>query len=125
MAALTVSGSSCRRNSGHRSTVPPAKSMRVGARASTRSGIETPGPRPVTVQDGLRVALRLERHEDARLPESVDRERVQDMADVGRKAYGDAVELQDALDELGFEVAPGSVHDDGHGFVLGLRPIIV
>src|SRR5437773_9128310 len=93
--------------------------MRVGARASTRSGIETPGPRPVTVQDGLRVALRLERHEDARLPESVDRERVQDMADVGRKAYGDAVELQDALDELGFEVAPGSVHDDGHGFVHG------
>src|SRR2546428_618263 len=122
MAALTVSGSSCSRYSGHRSTVPPARSIRVGARASTRSGIETPRFRPVAGQDGLRLALRLERHEDARLAESVHRERIQEMADVGCQADGDAVELQDALDELGFEVAPGSVHDDGHGFVHGSPP---
>src|SRR5882672_12947679 len=104
MAALTVTGSSCNRKSGHRSMVPPARSMRVGARASTRSGIEVPRPGTVSGEDDVGLALRRERHQDARLAQSVDGERVQGVADVGRQPDGDAVELQNALDELGLQI---------------------
>src|SRR2546425_5974767 len=91
--------------------VPPARSMRVGARASTRSGIETSRPGLVPGDDVLRLDLRLPRHENPRLAQSVDRERVQGVADAGRQADRDAVELEETLDELGLEVAPGAVHN--------------
>src|SRR2546425_9388560 len=114
MAALTVTGSACSRNRGQRSMVPPARSMRVGASASTRSGINAPRLRSVSGQDGVRLPFRLERHEDACLSQSVDRERVQGVADIGRQADGDSVKLQNALDELGLQIAPGAIDDGGH-----------
>src|SRR6266850_5249233 len=116
MAALTVTGSSWRRYSGHRSMVPPARSMRVGASASTFSGIDATGARPMARQDVLRLVLGLPRDQDARLTQAVHGERVERVADVGRQADGDPVLFEDPLDQLRFEVAPGAVDDGGdHG----------
>src|SRR5437867_6454023 len=125
MAALTVTGSSCRRQSGHRSIVPPARSIRVGARVSTRSGIETPGRALMPCDDVLRFVFRLSRYQNPRLAQPVDRERVKGVADIGRQAHRDAVELEDSLDQLRLEVAPGAVDDGGHhGRLLALKTII-
>src|SRR2546425_4068356 len=86
--------------------------MRVGARASTRSGIGSRAPRPIAGQDVLSLLSCGARDKNANLPEAVDGQRVEGVAEVAVEAHGNPVKLQDALDDLRLVVAPGPV-DDG------------
>src|SRR5262245_28134707 len=57
IAALTVRGRSTSRYRGQRSTVPPARSMRVGARASMRRDMALILPLPSPRRSGGRAVL--------------------------------------------------------------------
>src|SRR6266571_3291301 len=85
--------------------------MRVGARASIRSGIGADTPRPVPVEDRAGLVARGPRHQHADLPQAVDRERVERVAEIGVETDGDAVQLQDPLHDLRLLVAPGPEDD--------------
>src|SRR5260221_10863479 len=88
--------------------------MRVGARASIRSGIGGDPARAVAVENRLRLLTGLVRHQHADLSQTVQSQRIESVAEVRLEAHGNPVELEDPLDDLRLLITPGS-EDHGRG----------
>src|SRR5258705_4595853 len=125
MAALMVAAPSTRSDSGQMSRVPPARSIRVGARETTsaipfglaavplgRFGLLRDG-RLMLRQDPFRLQGGVGRNRKPDLSETVDGERIYRVSDVGNDTARDSVALQQAADQLRLRITPGSPYHFG------------